>query len=215
LSTFGARYSINDMLAAWHACRRFLPPIVWMAVIATSSGDVLGAEETGSRLLPILAALFPWASPPTLHALHLALRKFGHLFEYGVLALLWRRAFAEGRWVPRAGPWAIGLAAVYAVVDEARQGLALTRTPSAADVILDAAGAFLAVAWLEAPGWLASAGARALRAAAVLVLAGTLAAAVVDWRLGLAVWDLLLAALGAAALVVALGRLAARWRGPA
>jgi VanZ family protein len=194
------------------ALGRFGPPLVWMAAIAFFSGDSLAAEETASWVLPVLAALLPWASPPTLHALHAALRKLGHVVEYGILATLWLRALGPGRPTRRAALWAIGLAAAYAVADEARQSLTGSRSPSAVDVALDAASAFLAVAWLEAPGGLAAAGITALRGAAAVVTLASLAMALVDWSLGLAVWDLVLAALGSMTLGWLLGGLARRWR---
>ncbi|MGH7320384.1 MAG: VanZ family protein [Candidatus Rokuibacteriota bacterium] len=191
---------------------RYAPPIVWMGVIAVLSGDLFAARET-FRLLRLLASVLPWASPTTLHGLHAGVRKLAHLVEYGILTALWLRALAPGRSPRGAARWAIGLAAAYALVDEARQSLAPTRSPALIDVAIDAAGAFLAVGWLQAPAGLAAAGLRLLRWAAVVVSLGSIAAAIVDWSLGLAVWDLGLAALGAAAAVWGLLRLERRWRG--
>ncbi len=190
---------------------RYAPPIAWMGVIAVLSGELLGARET-SRLLPLLAALFPWASPTSLHGLHVILRKLAHLVEFGILAALWLRALAPGRAPHRAARWAIGLATAYAMVDEARQSLAPTRSPSLVDVAIDAAGAFLAVGALQAPGGLAPAGLRLLRWAAGLIGFGSLTAAIADWSLGLAVWDLGLAAAGSAAAAWGLHRLERHWR---
>jgi VanZ family protein len=189
---------------------RYGPPVVWMALIALFSGDALGSEETGSRIVPVLAALLPGASPRTLHALHTALRKTGHVAEYTVLGALWLRALAPGR-PPRRAAWlAVGLAAAYALADEARQSLAPTRGASVLDVVLDAGSAFLAVAWLEARAGLVPAAIRLLQAAAAAVALLSLAAALVDLGLGLAAWDLLAGALGAALLCGALGGLARR-----
>jgi VanZ family protein len=190
------------------------PPVGWMAVIALLSGDVLGTSETGSRLLPVLARLLPGTSPVTLHTLHAVFRKLGHLVEYGILAALWLRALAPDRPPPqgghRAAPrWAVGLSAAYAVLDEARQGLAPGRSASALDVLLDAAGAALAVGWLAPSGGFPRAARELLRGAALVIALGSLAAALVDWSLGLPAWDLLLAAMGAGAAVWGLGRM---WR---
>jgi VanZ family protein len=191
---------------------RYAPPIVWMAAIASFSGDTLAAEETASWVIPVLAALLPGASPPTLHTLHAALRKLGHVVEYGILGALWLRALAPGRPLRRAALGAIGLAAAYAVVDEARQSLTESRSGALTDVALDGVSAFLAVAWLGgAPAGLAAAGARILQGGAALVALGSLGAALVDVGLGLAAWDLLLAGLGAATLAWLLGALGRRW----
>jgi VanZ family protein len=194
---------------------RYGPPVAWMALIALFSGDALGTDETASRILPVLAALLPGASPPTLHALHTALRKAGHVVEYTVLGALWLRALAPGRPPRRAAALAVGLAALCALADEARQSLAPTRGASLVDVALDTASAFLAVAWLAAPAGMTAAAITLLRSGAGAVALLSLAAALVDLGLGLAAWDLLLAALGAALVFGRLSRLARRWRTPA
>jgi VanZ family protein len=190
---------------------RFAPPILWMGVIAGLSGGLFGADETGSWLLPILAGWLPGAGPTTLHALHGGLRKLAHLTEYGILAALWLRAL-DAR--PRAEWWAVVLAALYAVVDEARQGLAPNRTPALTDVLIDGAGALFAVACLRPRTGLGRAGWRLACWAAVGVGVGSLAAALIDWSLGLAAWDLLAAAALAGAGALALRRLERAWRDP-
>jgi VanZ family protein len=190
---------------------RFAPPVLWMAVIAVFSGGFFAADETGSWLLPLVARWFPWASPGQLHALHVAIRKLGHLTEYGILAALWLRAF-PGR--PRADAWAVLLSVLYAGVDEWRQGLAPNRSPSLLDVGVDAAGALVAVGCLRPHTGLGGLGLRLLRWGAVAVAVGSLAAAVLDWSLGLGAWDLLAATVGATAAAMALRRLERAWRAP-
>jgi VanZ family protein len=190
---------------------RFAPPLAWMAAIAVFSGDLFAADETGSWLLPLLARAVPWAGPGLLHALHAAIRKLGHLTEYGILAALWLRAF-PGR--PRAEAWAVALSVLYAGVDEWRQGLAPNRSPSLLDVAVDAVGALVAVGCLRPGSWLGGVGLRALRWGAVAVAIASLAAAVLDFRLGLGAWDLLAATLAATAAAVALRRLERAWRAP-
>ena len=191
---------------------RFLPPFAWMAVIAVFSSSLFGADQTGSWILPALGRLLPWAGPGLLHALHGALRKLGHVVEYGILAALWLRALRPGR---GAAVWAVVLSALYAALDETRQSLVPNRTASPLDVAIDTAGAFVAVAWLRGRGPVGVAGVRLVRWAAALVAAGSLLAAVVDWALGLAAWDLVLAALGAAAAAWGLARVEAGWRASA
>lgn len=188
---------------------RFGPPVLWMGVIAVLSGGLFGADETASWVLPVLRGLLPAAGPATLHALHAALRKLGHVTEYAILAALWVRAL-EAR--PRAAVWAVGLSALYAVIDEARQGLAPNRSPAGTDVLIDTAGALLAVACLRPRDGLAWIGLRILRWAAGAVAIASVAAAVVDWSLGLAAWDLVGAAVLATAAAVVLHRLERAWR---
>ena len=191
---------------------RLLPPFAWMAVIAVFSSSLFGADQTGSWILPALGRLLPGAGPGLLHALHAALRKLGHVVEYGILAALWLQALRPGR---GAAVRAVVLSALYAALDETRQSLVPNRTASPLDVAIDTAGAFVAVAWLRGRGPVGVAGVRLVRWAAALVAAGSLLAAVVDWALGLAAWDLVLAALGAAAAAWGLARVEAGWRASA
>jgi VanZ family protein len=183
---------------------RFVPPAVWMGVIALGSSNVLADDRTGRLLLAVLGALGPGLDPATLAALHVGLRKLGHLVEYGILAVLWYRALDPA---PRAAPKAFLLAAAYGGVDELWQGFHPSRTPAAGDVAIDAAGALLGLlAWIGGGRWEAT----ALRTAAVGVwilggLAGLLLA--VDLVLGrpavapgVAVVGLLLVGAGLAAL---------------
>jgi VanZ family protein len=175
---------------------RFGFPVAWMGVIALLSGDVLSAQSTGSLLLPLLAHLLPGADPALLHVTHVAVRKLGHLVEYGILAALWWRALAPG---PGAAGRAVLLAALYAGVDEWRQGLGSDRTASLLDVAIDTAGAGVAVGALELDR---RAGRWMLRGAAGMTglgALGSLAAAGLDWSLGLPARDLLVAGLGLAA----------------
>jgi VanZ family protein len=190
---------------------RFAPPVAWMAVIAVFSGGFFASDETGSWLLPLLARGFPGASAGQLHALHVAVRKLGHLTEYGILAALWLRAFPGH---PRADGWAVFLSVLYAGVDEWRQGLAPNRSPSVLDVGVDAAGALVAVGCLRPRARLGGVGLRLLRWGAVTVAVGSLAAVVLDWRLGLGAWDLVAATVGATGAAVALRRLERAWRAP-
>jgi VanZ family protein len=190
---------------------RFAPPILWMGVIAGLSSGFFGADETAGWILPVLARWLPGTEPAVLHALHAGLRKLAHLTEYGILAVLWLRAFGTR---PRAAQWTVLLATLYAVVDEARQGLAPNRTPAVTDVLIDATGALLAVACLRPRTGPGLVGLRLARWVALGIAAGSLAAALVDWSLGLAAWDLVAAAVLALAGVLGLRRLERAWRGP-
>ena len=119
---------------------RFLPPLVWSALIGWCSGAGFSATATAPFLEPWLRAMLPWAGPEQIAALHWLLRKAGHVVEYAVLALLWSRALAaEARTAPWRRP--LLLAALTAVLDEAHQATIHVREGSVADVLLDTAAA--------------------------------------------------------------------------
>ena len=125
--------------------RRWGPPAVWMAVIGLCSTDAFGAEETSRLIGPLLRWLFPAAPPDTIALLHGALRKLGHVTEYGVLAILWQRALAwgpSGR-QPEAALRALLVSVGFAVLDETHQAFQAARTGSPVDVGWDALGAVL------------------------------------------------------------------------
>ena len=188
---------------------RFLPPILWMGLIALGSSSLLADDRTARWVVASLGDLVPWASPATLAAANVGLRKLGHLVEYGVLAVLWYRALAPS---PRAVTAALILAAIYGGVDELRQGLPPSRTPATTDVALDAAGALLGLAAWNGHGPLTAV---TLRGAVwgTGLLAGLAALGVaVDATLGRPAADLGVAALGLGLVAGGLARLARRAR---
>jgi VanZ family protein len=125
-----------------------------MAVILAMSSSAMSAEKTSGVLNPLLTWLLPWLRLDELQVIHILVRKIGHVTEYGVLALLWRRAFVRsGVLRPAAGGWAaLAVSVACAAVDETHQAFVASRTGSAADVLLDALGALAAIllAWV---GW--------------------------------------------------------------
>jgi VanZ like protein len=188
---------------------RFLPPTLWMGLIAVGSSSLLSGERTGGWILVPLGRLAPWASPAALAAIHVGLRKLGHVVEYGILAVLWHRALSPSPITPRV---AFIIAAAYGGLDELWQGLLPSRTPAVSDVVVDATGALLGLAaWtghepLTVP---------LLRGAAwgTGCLAGLAALGVVaDAMLGRPAGDVGLAALGLGLAAVGLTRLAQRAR---
>lgn len=132
----------------------WLPPVLWMAVIAWLSTGAFSADQTGSLLLPLLRWLLPWATAGQLDTLHALGRKAGHLTEYAILAVLWFRALVHA-WPERrrAASWvALALAVATALADEWQQSRLVARTGSAVDVAIDAAGALAALA-VARRGW--------------------------------------------------------------
>jgi VanZ family protein len=183
---------------------RFAPPVLWMGVIAVGSSSPFGADHTGGWMAAVFGRLFPDASPLVLAAIHVALRKMGHVVEYGILAVLWRRALAPA---PRALHAALAIAAAYAALDEVRQGLVPNRTASGLDVLVDVAGASLALAAWEG----VRPGARTLRlagGAATLVAILALAGAALEATLGRTPLALGSSAIGLTAAAVCLGQAA-------
>jgi VanZ family protein len=130
---------------------RFLPPLAWSVLIAWFSGAGWHGGATTPLVELWLRALLPWATPEQIAGAHWLLRKTGHVVEYAVLALLWRRALA-GPDAPAPWRWPLALAVLTAGLDEVRQALTPTREGRVADVLLDgsAAAAALLVATLGA-----------------------------------------------------------------
>jgi VanZ family protein len=154
-----------------------------MVVIAGLSSDAGSAEHTGALLTPLFGWLWPAASPPQLEALHALVRKAAHLTEYGVLGLLWYRAFRAGwGWPARRASWqALALSVGWAVLDEVHQSFVPSRTASSVDVGIDAAGAALGLMFVRG-GWRA-----------------------VDVLIGVLLWTTALGGAGLIALHLALG----------
>ncbi|MFQ5520884.1 MAG: VanZ family protein, partial [Candidatus Methylomirabilia bacterium] len=123
----------------------WLFPLAWIGIIYWGSTEAFSAEATGSVIVPLLRALFPWAQPAQLEAFHITLRKAGHLLEFAILAGLWYLALSRSgkrllRTPASGAAMAFALAAAYAIVDELHQGSTGVRTASALDVMLDWSG---------------------------------------------------------------------------
>jgi VanZ family protein len=131
---------------------RYGPLVVWALLIFIGSSNLLSASHTSAFLVKPLHLLFPTASETTLAAIHLSLRKVGHLTEYFILAVLAARAFRtssreilRARWF-----WAsLLLVIAYALFDEFRQGFVSTRTASIYDSMIDSAGGLLGLIFVS------------------------------------------------------------------
>jgi hypothetical protein len=123
---------------------RFLPPLAWSVLIAWFSGAGWHGGATTPLLEPWLRALLPWAAPEQIAGAHWVLRKTGHVVEYAVLALLWRRALA-GPDAPAPWRWPFALTVLTAGLDEVRQAITPTREGRVADVLLDGSAAAAAL----------------------------------------------------------------------
>jgi VanZ family protein len=136
--------------------KAWLLPILWMIAIFVGSTDLLASHRTSRVIGPVLRWFKPDISEAAIEQVQFVVRKCGHMAEYGVLALLLERALAVGpkeSWVrpqPRRLLIALVLATTYAVTDELHQLFVATRYASGLDVLIDSAGAALALglAWL-------------------------------------------------------------------
>jgi VanZ family protein len=112
--------------------RRWLPVLLWAAVILSASNDSFSAERSGGWFRAVFGFELPYA-------IHMFVRKASHIIEYSILgALAWRAQ--RGFIVP------LGITLLVASVDETLQTMTATRTGSIADVALDLCSAILAVA---------------------------------------------------------------------
>lgn len=125
---------------------------MWAGAIWVFSTDVFSAASTSRWLYPTLHWLMPNAGPTAIYQAAEVVRKFAHLFEYFVLAILVVRGLRgpERGWRFSWGLAAVALIGCYAALDEVHQAFVPSRRPSAFDVLLDVAGATAAqvVLWL-------------------------------------------------------------------
>lgn len=112
---------------------RYLPALLWMAVIWWSSSRTWHASDALLLELPrwVLAALA--VVPPD---------KLVHAGIYFILALLWRWGL-EGKSAARL--WAPAAATIFGAVDEIHQGWVPGRSSDPWDLLADAVGASLAI----------------------------------------------------------------------
>ena len=95
--------------------------------------------------MALMALIFTLSAQPDLNSglgtIDLVGRKLVHMTEYGLLWLLWLRAFGGSR------PWAAAAIAVaYAITDELHQATVHGRHGTPIDVLIDTTG--VAIAWL-------------------------------------------------------------------
>lgn len=130
---------------------RYAPLVLWVGVIFLLSSSTGSMSETSRFIRPLLEFLFPSASDETLRVIHGYIRKSAHLTEYALLAFLAYRALAAATHdILRHGRFLIPLVIVLSVasIDEFNQSFNTARTGSGWDVLLDAAGGILMIAFL-------------------------------------------------------------------
>jgi VanZ family protein len=111
-----------------------------------------GSPRNTSRFIgPIVRWLVPGISDEAVGRVVLVIRKAAHVSEYAVLALLaWRARRKPVREDSRPWRWseaafALNVAVLFAITDEWHQTFVPSREGSPRDVLIDAAGALLAL----------------------------------------------------------------------
>jgi len=139
------------------ALKDWLPPLLWMVVIFSASGDAASVHHSSRVFEPLMHWLFPRMTSARLEEWHYLFRKCGHLLEFAVLAVLLWRAIRHARPAAQRGwQWSqAGLALValvlYAASDEIHQTFVPGRTGQVSDVFIDLAGGAIGLGLL----WLA------------------------------------------------------------
>jgi VanZ family protein len=134
----------------------WLPVVLWAAVIVMASGDSKSVQRSSRIIEPLMRWLFPQASDETIHTVVFIARKWAHLAEYAILALILWRALRRTRtpplesWSRRIALLAWGGATAFAITDELHQTFVPGRQGSFWDVVIDSIGAAggLFVFWL-------------------------------------------------------------------
>ena len=127
---------------------RYVPLILWMALIFFVSTGEFSAANTGLLIRPILRWLFPNISLERIDQVHFLVRKCGHFSGYFVLGLLATRAFIKSTHARLRLNWflaALLLVSLYAFSDEYHQSFVPSRTASIYDSLIDITGGLTAI----------------------------------------------------------------------
>jgi VanZ family protein len=131
----------------------WLPVFFGLGVIACESTVLMSGANTSHWLLDLCHSLWGQMDDARFEATHLLLRKLGHFSGYGLLSLLFRRAWVitlRRNWKgPRSRlPFSAAVLAVFctfmvACMDEWHQRFLRGRVSSPYDVLIDTSGAIL------------------------------------------------------------------------
>ena len=134
----------------------YAPLVLWIALILFFSGSRGSVNETSGFFRPLIEFFFPALTSEEIIFYYGCVRKFLHFAVYALLGLLAVRAFSMHRRArPSVGPMLIALLISFAVAitDEYIQSLDPSRSGTLYDVMIDMAGAMVAVMtmWLISP----------------------------------------------------------------
>ncbi|MCS6874722.1 MAG: VanZ family protein [Pyrinomonadaceae bacterium] len=127
---------------------RYAPLLLWMVIIFLLSSNLGSMSNTSRFIRPLLEFLFPNASEETLQLYHGYIRKFAHIIEYAILAVLASRAFILSSLNLIRKYWfavAFILVVIVAIADEINQSFITSRTSSPKDVFIDCVGGLVAI----------------------------------------------------------------------
>ncbi len=132
----------------WRAAlSAYAPLVLWIALILFFSGSRGSVDETSGFFRPLLEFFFPYASPEELIRYYGYLRKVLHFVVYAILGVLSYRALSStSRSRRRTATISLLLCLTVSATDEYIQSLDPSRTGTPYDVIIDMAGAMVAVA---------------------------------------------------------------------
>jgi VanZ family protein len=124
--------------------RAWLPVVIGVGIIALESTVLLGSQETSGPFRMVYQALFGPVSDADWATIHFYIRKSGHFAGYGLLALMWLRAWRMT--LPRSSFLTDALLALMgtaltATADELHQTFLPGRTGTPWDVLIDCSGA--------------------------------------------------------------------------
>jgi len=139
-----SRRSAGFWISAW------LPVAIGISVIVIESTVWFGADHTSGPLRAIVEAIFGPISDARWEPIHHYIRKSGHFVGYGLLGLMWLRAWwltlalrASAFW--KCALLALASTALVASCDEWHQTFLPNRTGTPWDVLLDSCGATVAM----------------------------------------------------------------------
>jgi VanZ family protein len=144
-----ARIPLSFRVARFRILLKYwLPPLAWMILIFSASGDAKSYQHSSTLFEPLLHWLFPQMPQMRVELIHHIFRKIGHLTEYALLALLLWRAIRQPQKTDRgARRWrwdeaglSLALVFLYAASDEFHQIFIATRTALVSDIFIDTSG---------------------------------------------------------------------------
>lgn len=136
----------SNARAVW---KPWLAAILWTLIIATESSDMFSSSHTSRYLYPFLTWLFGPIDPARYEFWHGIGRKAGHIIGYGILCLLYFRAWRVTlpdfriRWSGKWAALALLMTAFVAALDEWHQSYIPSRTGTVHDVLLDSSAGLL------------------------------------------------------------------------
>jgi VanZ family protein len=124
----------------------WLPVVLGVCVIVLESTEMMGANHTSGPLRWLFERLFGHVGNARWERIHLLFRKGGHFLGYGLIGLLWLRAWwmtlPKSHFLTDALLALLGTAMV-ASSDEFHQSFLPNRTGTPWDVLIDCCGAMV------------------------------------------------------------------------